>query len=112
MSNWNPALPLGYSHVAPGQIANVVTCLEMTEKPPSRPVRPSAESSELRPLEGADLATYRDLFRRVGEDWMWYSRLVMPDETLARIIGDPLVEVFLLLRDGQASGLLELDFRD
>jgi GNAT superfamily N-acetyltransferase len=112
MSNWNPALPLGYSHVAPGQIANVVTCLEMTEKPPCRRVRPFADSTELRPLDGADLDTYRELFRRIGEDWMWYSRLVMPDHDLGRILGDPLVELFVLVRDGQASGLLELDFRD
>jgi GNAT superfamily N-acetyltransferase len=111
MSNWNPALPAGYSHVAPGQIANVVTCLEMTEKPPARPGRPLAEGTILEPLEGADLIAYRDLFRRIGQDWMWYSRLVMPDDKLRRILADPLVEVLLLRQGGAPIGLLELDFR-
>ena len=33
-------LPDGYSAVPAGKIANVVTCLEMLEKPPARPTRP------------------------------------------------------------------------
>jgi GNAT superfamily N-acetyltransferase len=112
MSNWHPALPPGYSHVAPGQIANVVTCLEMTERPPARPVRPLGTGTVLEPFAGADVGAYRDLFRRIGEDWMWYSRLVMHDDKLRRILEDPLVEVFVLRRGGEPIGLLELDFRD
>jgi GNAT superfamily N-acetyltransferase len=112
MSNWNPALPPGYSHVAPGQIANVVICLEMTERPPARPVRPLADGRKLEALEGADLVAYRDLFRRIGEDWMWYSRLVMPDDKLRAILSDPLVEVLVLRQGGEPIGLLELDFRE
>jgi hypothetical protein len=27
---------------------------------------------------------YRTLFRRVGEPWLWFSRLVIPDDALRR----------------------------
>jgi GNAT superfamily N-acetyltransferase len=111
MDQWKPALPSGYSHVAPGQIANIVTCLEMTAKPPARPVRPLPAGAALQRRGAADLAAYRDLFRRVGEEWMWFSRLVMPEDQLRRILEDERVELYFLVHDGAPTGLLELDFR-
>jgi len=55
---------------------------------------------------------YRTLFRRVGEPWLWFSRLVTADAALAAIIGDPAVEIFAVVdRAGIEVGLLELDFR-
>ena len=53
----------------------------------------------------------RDRFRAIGEDIMWFSRLMLSEETLAAIIGDPLVFCHALVKDGQDIGLLELDFR-
>jgi GNAT superfamily N-acetyltransferase len=102
----------GYSLVRPGKIASVVTCLEMTERPASKPRHSSGGTLALYRLDRPDIDAYRDLFRRVGQDWMWFSRLVMPDERLREIISDPKVEVYAL-RDGAAEiGLLELDFRE
>src|SRR3954454_12280478 len=66
----------------------------------------------LRRVETPALDWYRDLFRRVGEEWLWFSRMGMPDAELAAIIRAPLVEVFALERDGRDEGLLELDFRE
>ncbi|WP_353622852.1 hypothetical protein [Aliirhizobium terrae] len=40
------------------------------------------------------------------------SRLIMPDEELRAIIGDPLVEVYVLTDGARRLGLLELDFRE
>ena len=45
---------------------------------------------ELRHVEHPDPDWYHDLFKRVGEDWLWFSRLVMPRQALAAIIHDPL----------------------
>jgi GNAT superfamily N-acetyltransferase len=103
-------LPDGYSDVPAGKIAAVVTHLEMTELPalPSDP--PGAWA--LRRVEAPALDWYRDLYRRVGEEWLWFSRMQMPDAALVAIIQAPLVEVYALVHDGRDEGLLELDFRD
>jgi GNAT superfamily N-acetyltransferase len=103
-------LPDGYSDVSPGKVAAVVTHLEMLERPalPSDP--PGAWT--LRRVEHPDLAWFRDLYRRVGEDWLWFSRLRMSDAELAAIIRSPGNEVYALVHDGRDEGLLELDFRE
>jgi GNAT superfamily N-acetyltransferase len=67
---------------------------------------------DLQPLDPPDLAAYRALFRRVGEDWLWSSRLIMPDQELRAILTDARVEVYVLRRERQPIGLLELDFRE
>ena len=66
------------------------------------------------PAPGRDpgLDWFRDLYRRVGEEWLWFSRLQMSDAELAAIIHSPLVEVYALVQDGRDEGLLELDFRE
>jgi GNAT superfamily N-acetyltransferase len=103
-------LPDGYSDVPAGKIAAVVTHLEMTERPALPPDPPGAWS--LRRVEKPELDWYRDLYRRVGEEWLWFSRTQVADAELAAIIRAPLVEVFALVHDGRDEGLLELDFRN
>ncbi|WP_374380503.1 GNAT family N-acetyltransferase [Dongia sp.] len=107
----NPVLPLGYSPLKPGQIANVVTCLEMMAPPAPRPARPGDDRFSLVPWQ-ADLAAFRDLFRRVGADWLWYSRLIMADEKLQAILGSRDVDLYRLMDGDRVAGLLELDFRE
>jgi GNAT superfamily N-acetyltransferase len=99
----------GYSDVPAGKIAAVVTHLEMTARPAQRP-NPSGPWS-LRSVEHPDLDWFRDLYRRIGEEWLWFSRLRMSDEELAAIIHSPQVELHALVQDGRDEGLLELDFR-
>jgi GNAT superfamily N-acetyltransferase len=103
-------LPDGYSDVAPGKIAAVVTHLEMIARPAPRPDPASAWT--LRRVEIPPLDWFRDLYRRVGEEWLWFSRLQMSDADLAAIIQAPLVEVYALEHEGRDEGLLELDFRE
>lgn len=105
------ALPAGYSPVPPGMLATVVTCLEMWQRPKPKPVRPLERPLTLERIEKPDLADYRGLFRAVGEDWLWFSRLAMPDEQLRAILDDPRVEVYVLTAGKRRLGLLELDFR-
>ena len=104
-------LPIGYHPLPPGHLANVVTCLEMTEKPALRPV-PEMQGLALERMGAADTARFRDLFRVIGRDIMWFSRLIMAEEKLAAIIGDANVQCHALVKDGQDIGLLELDFRE
>jgi GNAT superfamily N-acetyltransferase len=103
-------LPDGYSDVRAGKIAGVVTHLEMTERP-ALPRDPAGTWS-LRRVEAPELNWFRDLYRRVGEEWLWLSRLQMSDADLAAIVQSPLVEVHALVHDGRDEGLLELDFRE
>lgn len=88
-----------------GKVGAVVTSLRMTE----RPAPQSAPDAPLRLRSGqpVDLPTYRELFRRVGARWLWYSRLAMSDAELAAAIGD--VHVVEDLR-GAEVGFFELDF--
>jgi GNAT superfamily N-acetyltransferase len=96
--------------IAPGRIASVVTALQMTARPPRRPVPSGPDRFVVQRVARPDLGWYRDLFRRVGTPWLWFSRLRMDDAALAAILHDPAVEVSTLRVDGRDEGLLELDF--
>jgi GNAT superfamily N-acetyltransferase len=96
--------------VPAGKIAAIVTSLEMFAAPPLRP-EPPGLALTLTHVEQPDLSWFRDLFRRVGEHWLWFSRRAMSDEALRAIIHDPKVEVYLLKASNDEAGLLELDLR-
>jgi GNAT superfamily N-acetyltransferase len=101
---------MSYEPVADGDLATVVTYLEM-HAPPDRPVPPSSLS--LRRIEAPTVAEYRVLFRRIGEPWLWFSRLIIADDQLAAIIEHPEVELFAVIDGtGRDVGMLELDFRE
>lgn len=100
----------GYSDLPPGKLANVATFLEMR-------ARPSPRSDALRVpctfhrVAAPDPDWYRAVFRRVGEPYLWSSRLLMNDEELLRIVRDEDVAVYALEASGEDAGLVELDFR-
>jgi GNAT superfamily N-acetyltransferase len=101
---------MGLTPVPNAQIATIVTSLEMRERPKPRPTPPSPLSLVHWPAPANE--RYRTLFRRVGEPWLWFSRLVMADEDLRAILDDPQVEVYAATdRAGIELGMLELDFR-
>jgi GNAT superfamily N-acetyltransferase len=96
--------------VADDQIATIVTHLEMVERPRPAPIPPAPLRLVAWKQPGPD--AYRALFRRVGEPWLWFSRLVMSDEELTAVIHDPAVQIFAVTDPrGVEVGLLELDFR-
>jgi GNAT superfamily N-acetyltransferase len=101
----------GYYELPPGKLANVVTCLEMKSRPKAGAKALPAGCS-LERVDPGDLAAYRALFRKVGEDLMWFSRLIMPDEKLRGILSHKDVESYALHKDGAPVGILELDFKD
>lgn len=104
------SLPNGYHQLPPGTLAAVVTYLEMRE-PPALPVPPAGSPFALRRVTAASPAWYRDLFRRIGEPWLWFSRLLLSDEELTAILHHPQVDLFTLSVDGADHGILELDRR-
>ncbi|MXQ11719.1 GNAT family N-acetyltransferase [Microvirga makkahensis] len=99
----------GYTDLPSRKIAAIVTYLEMRSPPPA--LREQAQEGWSLQSLSSDADRYRTLYRRIGEPWLWFSRLAMSDEELSGILGDPKVEAYAL-RDGQNDiGLLELDFR-
>ena len=101
----------GYYDLPPGKLVNVVTCLEMLEKP-AGPLKTFPAGYELRKVNPRDIEGYREIYRAVGEDVMWFSRLIMADEELTGILGHPQVECYTLYHGEKAIGVLELNFRD
>ncbi len=101
---------MGLTPVPKGQLATIVTSLEMRERP--RPAPLPASPFQLKRWERPTAETYRTLFRRVGGPWLWFSRLAMNEEQLLAIIHDEAVKIWAVLdRQGIEVGLLELDFR-
>ena len=76
-----PVLKDGYVEVPHGRLAAVVTFLEMTTPPQLPPAR--AATCSIRRVEAPEPDWYRSLYRAVGEQWLWFGRLRMPDEELA-----------------------------
>ncbi len=101
---------MGLTPVTKGNIATIVTALEMRDRPRPAPL----PESPLRLVKWHQCAaeTYRDLFRRVGGPWLWFSRLVLSDTDLTDIIHNADVTLWAVVdRQGIEVGILELDFR-
>ena len=98
-------IPDGYTDLAPGKIAAVVTYLEMLE----RPTFANTSSVKLREIKNPDLKWYRDIFRRAGDKWLWWSRLEMGDEQLSAVLNAPTTELLIAENDGVEIGMAELD---
>lgn len=99
----------GLHDVPDDRIAAVVTSLEMRSRPAPRP-EPEGPW-RLQRLPYPDLDAYRALYRKIGDEWLWFSRVMMSDGELAGIVHHPGVEVYGLEVSGALDGLLELDFR-
>src|SRR5215475_11979102 len=100
----------GITSLEPGKIASIVTFLEM-RKPPSIAASKPLETLSLRKVPDPDLNWYRNVFRATGENWLWFSRLLLDDFSLAATIQSPRVDVFAVEFEGRDGGLLELDRR-
>lgn len=101
---------MSYEQVPDGELAAVVTFLEMRKTPN---LQIPASSLSLRRIEDPEADEYRRLFRRVGRQWLWFSRLVMTDAQLSAIIQDPAVELYIIIDEvGTDIGMIELDFRE
>ncbi len=102
-------IPDGYSDIPSGKTVSVVTHLQMFQRPPERAERSEA-SWTFRKVDVPDPGWYRSLFQRVGENWLWFSRLQMNDDELRGILSGPLCETYVFEVQGRDEGLVELDF--
>jgi GNAT superfamily N-acetyltransferase len=101
---------MSYKPVADGELAAVVTYLEM-RSPADQPVIWSPLS--LHRVDVPQPEHYRDLFRLIGGPWLWFSRLTLDDAHLAEIIQHPKVELYSVRDENDREvGMIELDFRE
>ena len=91
--------------VADGEIAAIVTYLEMRAPPPAEPLPQTLLALVPRPAPSP--GEYRALFRKVGARWLWFSRLVMDDSALEANIGELHAVIDAA---GAEVGMIELDF--
>ncbi|HVM91646.1 MAG TPA: GNAT family N-acetyltransferase [Terriglobales bacterium] len=103
----NPAIPDGFTDLAPGKLASVVTFLELRQLPAL--ANSSPNPVRLRSVEHPDLDWYRALYRRAGAQWLWFSRLEMTDAQLSSVLNNPANELFLAEHDRSEVGMAELD---
>ena len=101
----------GLHDVPAGKVAEVVTSLEMLAPPPLRPEIANAPW-RLSRLQDPNPDEYLALYRAVGTDWLWFTRLVMPQAELLEALRDPAVEIYRLEAENSEVGFLELDFRE
>lgn len=98
---------LAFTSIPNGHIGAIVTSLEMSQRPPLRPTR--ASELRLKRWEKPDPEKYRMLFRRVGEPWLWYSRLELREADLIAAIQRPETQIHAVEdRRGIEVGILEL----
>jgi ribosomal protein S18 acetylase RimI-like enzyme len=108
-----PTLDLhnGYYQLPKGKLANVATRLHMHALP-QRPLVAWPADLSLHKAIDADIEAYRNLFRTIGQDLLWFSRLIMTDAMLKDILLNPHTESYTLQRGQSVIGILELNFRD
>ena len=100
---------MSYTPLSDGELAAVVTYLEMREPPAGEPPR---STLQLRRFPEPTAEQYRALFRKVGAPWLWFSRLAMADAELLAIIRHPDVQLFEVAAVEAVVGMIELDFRE
>jgi ribosomal protein S18 acetylase RimI-like enzyme len=54
------------------------------------------------------VATYRDLYDKVGRPWLWYERRALPDPSLAALLTMPGHELHVARHDGALVGYFEI----
>lgn len=103
-------LPDGFVDLPAGKIASVQTFLEMRSRVP---LRPEPHGMRVR-MQGVtdDVDRYFDVFHRVGDPYLWFSRLEMPRAEVQALLRSPDYDVYVVERDGSHEGLVELDFRN
>ena len=99
----------GFHDIAAGKFAVVITHLEMHAAPPARDVS-LPEGVTFRQVTPT-LDWYREIFRRVGTDWLWFGRLKLEEAKLREMLEDPARSFYTLTQAGHDEALLELHFK-
>lgn len=97
----------GYTDVPNDKVAYIVTYLQMLQKPTGA-LKVLADVT-LERWEEIDVDAYCALYKEIGEQWLWFSRLQMPREELKAMLEAPETEIYSPVRDGRRLGLFELN---
>src|SRR5919109_5567419 len=90
-------------------LEDVITYLEMLERPVGRRVPAPLEKLALMRAENCTVSFYRYLYDTVGEPWLWFERRLLDDAALIEQIRRPTIEIFVLYVRGGPAGFFELD---
>jgi len=90
-------------------LEDVITYLEMLERPAGRRVPAPLDKLALMRAENCTVSFYRYLYDNVGERWLWFERRLVDDAALAALISRPTIEIFVLYVRGVPAGFFELD---
>jgi ribosomal protein S18 acetylase RimI-like enzyme len=94
----------------PALLDDVITYLEMREKPSAPPVpTPAVGKLALMRVEECTVSFYRYLYETVGTPWLWFERRLLDDAVLAAKIQKETTEIFVLYVGGVPAGYFELD---
>ncbi|GBR07231.1 GNAT family N-acetyltransferase [Acetobacter oeni] len=85
-----------------------VTFLEMLH-PPATPAPPLPVGWSIAYEPRPTVALYRELYDRVGRDYCWWMRQVLPDNELAALLAEPGRRVYLLKEGKKLRGFFELE---
>jgi len=91
------------------RIDDVVTYLEMFERPPARHLPPPLGKLALMRAETCPVSFYRYLYETVGTPWVWFERRLLSDDALAAEVQKPTTEIFVLYVGGVPAGYFELN---
>ncbi len=98
-------------HPAPradGRLSIAITYLEIHRADwTQRSVPPAIEIAIARD-PAPTVATYRDLYDKVGRPWLWYERRAIPDAALAVLLSSPGHELHVARHDGALVGYFEI----
>lgn len=88
------------------------TYLELTNPADLRGVSFSEPRARVERRSPCPVPLYRRLYKEVGQDWYWHSRLEWSDEKLAVHLARPEISVFELMVDRDSAGYFELHKHD
>jgi GNAT superfamily N-acetyltransferase len=91
------------------RLDDVITYLEMRERPTGRRVPAPLEKLALMRAENCTVSFYRWLYAAVGEPWLWFERRLLDDAALHAEVTKPTIEIFVLYVRGVPAGYFELD---
>lgn len=94
-----------------GQLRSVVTWLERSD-PPALAGGHWPDGVTIEGAGSVSVDDYRAMYRKVGEAWLWWERLLMPDAALASILADPATEIRVLHLGDAFAGFSELNRSD
>ena len=86
-----------------------ITHLEMLAPLTQAVPRPAGQIAIIR-AHKPPVHFYRYLYNTIGADYIWVDRRRLDDATLAKIIHDPMIEIYVLYLAGCPAGYAELKF--